>query len=219
MGRYLKGVRESVPDVGGDALILRHQSQRIVARLEEKIAELSAANARLRDLDAARTTFYRTISHELATPMTPIVGYVKLLKDQELGPLGKSQLKAVAAMDGCVQRLRSLLDDLVDVTGLETGRMRFALRDYDVLEVTRRALATVADRVAGKELMLVEEMPRGPLPAWGDEARLGRALVHLLDNAAKFTPRGGTVGVRLRRAMARPTPVPPCSRVADPSIW
>ena len=99
VGRYLKGVRESVPDVGGDALILRHQSQRIVARLEEKIAELSAANARLRDLDAARTTFYRTISHELATPMTPIVGYVKLLKDQELGPLGKSQLKAVAAMD------------------------------------------------------------------------------------------------------------------------
>jgi len=71
-----------------------------------------------------------------------------------------------------------------------------------VLEVTRRALATVADRVAGKELMLVEEMPRGPLPAWGDEARLGRALVHLLDNAAKFTPRGGTVGVRLRRAQS-----------------
>jgi signal transduction histidine kinase len=202
VGRYLKGVRESVPDVGGDALILRHQSQRIVARLEEKIAELSAVNARLRELDAARTTFYRTISHELATPMTPIVGYVKLLRDQELGPLDKGQLKAVVAMDGCVQRLRSLLDDLVDVTGLETGRMRFSLRDYDVLEVTRRALGAVGDKLAGKELMLVEELPRGPLPAWGDDARLGRAIVHLLDNAAKFTPRGGTVGVRLRRSQA-----------------
>jgi signal transduction histidine kinase len=200
VGRYLRGVRESVPDVGGDALILRHQSQRIVARLEEKIAELSAANARLRELDAARSTFYRTISHELATPMTPIVGYVKLLKDQELGPLGKSQLKAITAMDGCVQRLRGLLDDLIDVTGLETGRMRFTLRDYDFLECSRRAVAAIADKLAQKELMLVEDLPRGPMPAWGDDVRLQRAMLHLLDNAAKFTPGGGTVGVRVRKS-------------------
>jgi signal transduction histidine kinase len=202
VGRYLKGARESMPDVGGDALILRHQSQRIVARLEGKLAEITAANARLREADQARTTFYRTISHELATPMTPIVGYVKLLKDEELGPLNKAQQKALTAMDGCVQRLRGLLDDLVDVTGLEMGRMRFSLRDYDFLNVSRRAVALVADRLAAKELMLVEEMPREPLPAYGDDVRLQRALGHLLDNAAKFTPSGGTVGVRVRRTQS-----------------
>src|SRR5688572_21125419 len=81
--QFLHGAREVAPSSGGSQL-LREQSQRIVARLEEKVAELSRANARLRELDAARTEFYRNISHELATPMTPIVGYVKLLADDEL---------------------------------------------------------------------------------------------------------------------------------------
>lgn len=195
--QYLLGARES-PN-SGESERLRQQSQRIVARLEEKVAELSRANARLRELDAARTEFYRNISHELATPMTPIVGYVKLLDDEELGPLTKPQHKALRAMDDCVRRLRTLIDNLLDVTGLETGRMRFFHVDYDFLDTTRRALAAVADRLAEAKVHLVEELPRGPLPAWGDAGRLQRAIIHLLENAAKFTPSGGTVGVRVGR--------------------
>ena len=66
---------------------LRLQSQRIVSHLEEKLDQLSAANARLMEMDQARKEFYRNVSHELATPMTPIVGYVRLLLDGELGEL------------------------------------------------------------------------------------------------------------------------------------
>jgi signal transduction histidine kinase len=178
------------------------QSQRIVAHLEEKVAELSGANARLRELDTARTEFYRNISHELATPMTPIVGYVKLLKDEELGPLTKSQQKALRSMDDCVRRLRVIIDNLLDVTGMETGRMRFHHAEYDFLDTTRRALASVADRFAEAKLQLVEDLPRGPLSAWGDANRLQRAITQLLDNAAKFTPPGGTVGVRVRKLVS-----------------
>jgi signal transduction histidine kinase len=198
IGRYLSGARET-PSAGADPGRLRQQSQRIVGHLEQKVAELSSANARLRELDAARTEFYRNISHELATPMTPIVGYVKLLKDEELGPLSKPQHKALSAMDDCVRRLRGILDNLLDVTGLETGRMRFAHREYDFLDTTRRAIAQVADRLAEARLSIVEELPRGPLSAWGDAERLQRAMVHLMDNASKFTPAGGTVGVRVTR--------------------
>lgn len=194
--RYLKGAREVAPPAAKSARLME-QSQRIVAHLEEKVSELSRANARLRELDAARTEFYRNISHELATPMTPIVGYVKLLADEELGPLTKPQHKALRAMDDCVRRLRGLIDNLLDVTGLETGRMRFHHVDYDFLDTTRRALASVADRIDDAKLQLVEELPRGPLTAWGDAGRLQRAIVQLLDNAVKFTPRGGTVGVRV----------------------
>ncbi len=193
-----EGAREVEPVPAG-AVRLRQQSQRIVQHLEEKVAELSLANARLRELDAARTEFYRNISHELATPMTPIVGYVKLLLDEELGPVTRAQGKALRAMDDCVRRLRSLLDNLLDVTGLETGRMRFLHIDYDFLDTTRRALAQVADTLAESKIHLVEQLPRGPLPAWGDAGRLQRAMVHVLENAAKFTPSGGTVGVRVSR--------------------
>jgi signal transduction histidine kinase len=197
--RYLKGAKE-VPTSGArSSARLMEQSQRIVAHLEEKVAELSRANARLRELDAARIEFYRNVSHELATPMTPIVGYVKMLKDEELGPLNKPQQKALRAVDDCVRRLRGLIDNLLDVTGLETGRMRFIHGDYDFLDTTRRAVAALADRLDDAKVTLVEEMPRGPLTAWGDAGRLQRAMTQLLDNAAKFTPSGGTVGVRVTR--------------------
>jgi signal transduction histidine kinase len=169
-----------------------------VAHLEQKVAELSSANERLREIERLRTEFYRNISHELATPMTPIVGYIRMLLDEELGSLNKPQIKAVRAMDDCVRRLRSTLDNLIDVTGLETGRMRFFHKEYDFLDTVRRAVAAYADGFADRQLTLLEEMPRGPLAGYGDSERLSRAVSQLLDNAGKFTPPGGTVGVCVR---------------------
>jgi len=121
-----------------------------------------------------------------------------MLLDDELGPLNKPQDKALRAMDDCVRRLRGTLDNLIDVTGLETGRMRFFHREYDFLDMVRRAVAAYADAFAERQLTLLEEMPRGPLPAYGDSERLARAMNQLLDNAHKFTPPGGIVGVRVR---------------------
>ncbi len=197
--RFLSGHREpytSSADATGERL--RLQSHRIVAHLEQRLAELSGANERLREVERLRTEFYRNISHELATPMTPIVGYLRMLMDEELGPLNKPQAKAMRAMDDCVRRLRSTLDNLIDVTGLETGKMRFFHREYDFLDTVRRALAAYADAFAERQLTLLEEMPRGPLPAYGDSDRLARSMSQLLDNACKFTPQGGIVGVRVR---------------------
>ncbi|MFO0588522.1 MAG: hybrid sensor histidine kinase/response regulator [Polyangiaceae bacterium] len=198
IGKYLKGARETAPPSEASTH-LRQQSQRIVAHLEQKVEELSRANQRLRELDAARTEFYRNVSHELATPMTPIVGYVKLLLDEELGPLTKAQAKSLRAMDDCVRRLRGIIDNLLDVTGLETGKLRFMHVEYDFLDTTRRAIAHVADKLDDAKLLLVEELPRGPLTAVGDAGRLQRAIVQLLENAVKFTPSGGTIGVRVQR--------------------
>lgn len=199
VANYIGGQRErmmSSPDVAGERL--RVQSGRIVAHLEEKVAELSAANERLREMERLRTEFYRNISHELATPLTPIVGYLRMMMDEELGDTTTAQRKALRAMDDCIRRLRSQLDNLVDVTGLETGKMRFFHKDYDFLDTVRRAIAWHADGFAERKLTLLEEFPRGPLPGYGDSDRLGRAISQLLDNAAKFTPEGGIVGVIVR---------------------
>jgi signal transduction histidine kinase len=197
--QYVAGHREpytSSPDATGERL--RLQSHRMVGHLEQKVAELSEANERLREVERLRTEFYRNISHELATPMTPIVGYLRMLLDEELGPLNKPQAKSLRAMDDCVRRLRATLDNLIDVTGLETGKMRFFHREYDFLDTVRRAIAAYADAFADRQITLLEETPRGPLPAYGDPDRLARATNQLLDNASKFTPPGGTVGVRVR---------------------
>jgi signal transduction histidine kinase len=121
-----------------------------------------------------------------------------MLMDEELGPVTTSQRKALRAMDDCVRRLRATLDNLIDVTGLETGKMRFFHRDYDFLDTVRRAVASQADHFAERRITLLEEFPRGGMPAYGDSDRLLRAIVQLLDNAAKFTPEGGVVGVLVR---------------------
>src|SRR5262245_36856732 len=196
---YIGGHRErmlSTPDVQGERL--RVQSGRIVAHLEEKVAELSAANERLREMDKLRTEFYRNISHELATPLTPIVGYLRMLMDDELGETSKAQRKALGAMDDCIRRLRFTLDNLIDVTGLETGKMRFFHKDYDFLDTVRRAIAWHADRIAERKLTLLEEFPRGQMAGYGDADRLGRAIAQIIDNAAKFAPEGGIIGVCVR---------------------
>jgi signal transduction histidine kinase len=197
IARYLGGEREAPPAQRNARL--REQSQRIVAHLEQKVSELMKANERLRDADAARAAFYRNVSHELATPMTPIVGYCRLLLDEELGELGPAQKRALGAMEECVTRLRRIIDNLLDVTGLETGKMRFAQRQYEFSSTVRRAVEGHRSRATDDELALCEHYPQGQMHAVGDEDRLYRAVGQLLDNAIKFTPRGGAIGVRVAR--------------------
>ena len=198
---YLRGRRERAnPERTGKHLMA--QSQKIVGHLEEKIAQLSSANERLLELDIARKQFYRTISHELSTPMTPIVGYAKLLRDEELGSLSAPQKKALDAMSDCISRLRGLIDNLLDVTGLETGRMQFVYRAYDMSDVVRRAVERKLEQLRQGDRIVVTEVPPEPMVGHGDAERPARAVEHLLDNAAKFTPARGIIGVRVRRTPA-----------------
>ena len=176
---------------------LRLQSQRIVSHLEEKVDQLSSANARLVEMDQARKEFYRNVSHELATPMTPIVGYVRLLLDGELGDLNVAQSKAITAINDCAVRLRGLIDNLLDVTALETGRMNFKYEEYDLGHVVQQSLSRNEPRFLEKKQRVVHEI-HGQMLGIGDAVRLGKAIDQLLDNAQKFTPVGGSVGIRAR---------------------
>lgn len=193
---YLGGVTE-LPSQTSTEETLRKQSQRIVGHLEDKVRQLSDANRRLVELDEARKEFYRNVSHELSTPMTPIVGYVRLLCDGELGPLTEHQQKALRAIDECAARLRGLIDNLLDVTAIETDRMRFLFKEYDLNPVVRKSIERWAPEFEGRGIRFVYDVPSERLPGVGDPDRLGRAFDQLLDNAAKFTPRGGTVFVQV----------------------
>jgi len=105
-------------------------------------------------------------------------------------------------MDDCVQRLRFLIDSLLDVTAMETGKMRMAQREYDLTDVVRQCIARQRAFDDGR-LRLVADLPkRGTLVGSGDVERIGRAIDQLIDNATKFTPAGSTVGVRARRLMS-----------------
>lgn len=196
---YIKGQKEGISaEKRGEHLV--QQSQRIVGHLEQQVAALSAANERLLELDQARKEFYRNISHELSTPMTPIVGYTKLLRDQELGPLTTSQQKAVGAINDCVNRLRALIDNLLDVTGIEAGRLRFADQPFDVGDALRAAMEETQKGRDLKDQGLHIAFPDEPgFPASGDQGRVVRAISQLLENATKFCQKQAQIGVRLEK--------------------
>lgn len=195
--RFLKGHKERGDETGEHHL--RQASQRIVQRLEKKVVDLGEANTRLEEMMRLRREFLRNLSHELATPMTPVVGYLKLLINEELGPLTPMQKKALVAVDASTSRLRALVDTLLDVSSLETGRLHFYARDYDFAQIAQRAIDESRARFEDRKLALHVSLPvgKGGMPAVGDSDKLRRAMAHLLDNAAKFTPPGGEVAIEI----------------------
>lgn len=199
--RYLLGHREHADETG--EIRLRERSQKIVERLERKVGELSEANRRLEENSRLRREFLRNLSHELATPMTPVEGYMRLLLGGELGPLTETQKKCLRSVEQSTQRLRGLVDTLLDVSQLETGRLHFFRVPYDFVAIAQRAVDEVRARFDDQGVTLHVEQVREPtFPAHGDADKLLRAMVHVLDNACKFTPRGGQVAVAVRRGFS-----------------
>lgn len=194
--QFLHGYREWADDES--EVLLRERTQKIVEHLEKKILELSETNKRLEEVARLRREFLQNVSHELATPMTPVVGYLRLLLNEELGPLTDLQRKCLGSIETSTQRLRSVVDTLLDVSSLETGRMHYYARPYDFREVATRALDQLRPKFEARDVTLLERIPKGPLQAQGDPDKLLRAMVHVLDNASKFTPIGGEVAVEVR---------------------
>lgn len=195
--RFLRGHRERADDTG--EFHLRQRSQKIVERLERKVVELSEANQRLEQMARLRREFLQNVSHELATPMTPVVGYLRLLLAEELGPLTPLQRKCLDSVQASTQRLRALVDTLLDVSSFESGRMHFYEREYDFVELAGKAVEEARAVFDERDVDIVQEPAAKGLMARGDPDKIKRAMVHVLDNAAKFSSRGAEVGVAIRR--------------------
>lgn len=191
VSRFLAGDRDVREETG--EIDLREHSHRIVTRLEDKVVELSRANERLEEIARQRREFLRNVSHELATPMTPIVGYLKLLLNDELGEVTPLQRKSLGAVQRSVVRLRDLIDTLLDISAFERGRLHFYDRPYDFVSLARLALKRAQDGVAG-EANVQAVIPQ-ELPSRGDPDKLRRAMVHVIQNALKFSPRGAPIRV------------------------
>lgn len=194
--RFLGGHRVRADESG--EIRLRQQSQRISEHLEQKVRELSAANERLEEMARLRREFLQNVTHELATPMTPVVGYLRLLLDEELGPLTPLQRKCLLAIERSNKRLRQVMDTLLDVSSLETGRMHYYRLAYDFQQIASQAIQEVQPRLLEQGVLLRDELQAIPMPAFGDAEKLRRAMVHVLDNALKSTPSGSQIAVAVR---------------------
>jgi CheY-like chemotaxis protein len=146
---FQAGQRESVSESERTPHLVDH-SQRVAERLEAKVRELTRVNERLREVDRLKMEVLRNVSHELSTPMTPLLGYVKMLTQGELGPVTAQQLQVFERMSGSLLRLRGLIENLLNVTRFATGVVALETGAVDALEVVRVVAAEVAARVKAR---------------------------------------------------------------------
>jgi signal transduction histidine kinase len=164
------------------------------AQLEERVAErtreLTQANARLVELDRLKSEFLATMSHELRTPLAGILGLAGLLRDGGSGPLSDEQRRRLGLIHGSGQRLLELIDDMLDVSRIEAGRMEVEATRFDFADLLAQIDAAVRPLAQAKGLAFACAVQGAQLPAYGDWRKCLRVVRNLAVNAVKFTEAG-----------------------------
>jgi PAS domain S-box-containing protein len=152
-----------------------------------------------KEADRLKSEFISTVSHELRTPLTSIRGSLGLLAAGKAGPLPTVAKPLVDIANNDCQRLVRLINDLLDIQKIEAGRMEFRMKPLEIAALVERSIET--NRSYGDQfgVRFALEKPDGELRVQGDPDRLHQVLANLLSNAAKFSPKGGTVEVAVRR--------------------
>lgn len=158
------------------------------ARLEQAIVELKT-------LDRLKSDFMAVMSHELLTPINFIVGFGSALEDELLGPLNPAQRETVVKLLDGADRLTRMVRNTLEYTQLAAGKLEVRLDDVDLAAVIREAATAAQPILAARNQSLVLDLPASLPEAHADPDRTRQVLAELLDNAAKFSPRGARLSL------------------------
>ncbi|MCP4429183.1 MAG: response regulator [Chloroflexi bacterium] len=165
--------------------------------LQERTAELSAANASLERALRAKDEFLANMSHELRTPLSAILGKYEILQEELYGPLNEKQHSSLGIIGESGRHLLSLINDILDLAKLESGKTELDFRPVFVQSVCRASLQFVKQIAFKKGIKVSFTADENVRALLADERRLKQILVNLLSNAVKFTPEGGRVGLKV----------------------
>jgi signal transduction histidine kinase/DNA-binding response OmpR family regulator len=182
----------------------------------QRAAEVQKANQRLQAINVEllhakeeaergskfKDQFLSTMSHELRTPLNAILGFSDLLADESYGPLNERQQRYVAHVHTGGKHLLSLINDILDLSKIEAGRMELALEGISVERIFGEVLSAMRPLADKKCHMLSKDAP-SRLSIQADSTRFKQILMNLLGNAIKFTPTGGTIEVVARLVEGR----------------
>jgi len=150
------------------------------------------------EVDRLKSEFVTNVSHELRTPMTSIKGYADLLLLGAAGQLAPDQARFLDIIKNNADRLSLLVNDLLDISRIESGRVQLVMRATPVADVIRDVLATLEGRIDEqlKPMTLQADLPPDLPPAWGDRERITQIIMNLADNAFNYTDAGGRITLR-----------------------
>jgi signal transduction histidine kinase/ActR/RegA family two-component response regulator len=191
---------------------------RMLERIEMREADLSRANEELRkevaerrraeqeraellvrerEANRLKDEFLATLSHELRTPLNAILGWTKLLRSNAVP--SASMDRALEKVERNAQVQSRLIEDLLEISRIVTGKLRLEYRPFDLVTLCTTAIDSIRPTAEARGIAIRREFSQADMPTMGDPDRLQQVFWNLLSNAVKFTPAGGTVTVSLRR--------------------
>jgi signal transduction histidine kinase len=174
---------------------LSELNQSLDRRVTERTTALEATDAQLREANRRKDEFLATLAHELRNPLAPVRNAIQVLR---LKGLASPELQwAAELIDRQIQAMSRLIDDLMDVSRINQGRIELRRQRVELARVLQDAVETTRPFIdeCGHELALI--LPDQSLPLEADPTRLAQAFMNLLNNAAKYTDRGGRIELRV----------------------
>ena len=179
---------------------LHRSRRRVEAAAQERLRHMEEIRAAWQEAEAANRTkdeFLATVSHELRTPLNAIVGWAQIL---QISPDDKEKLeRGLQVIHRNAKAQAQLIDDLLDLSRIISGKMRLDVRPVDLVPVLEGAIEAIRPAAEARQIRLHRLLDPQAGPIAGDPDRLRQVVWNLLTNAVKFTPKGGRIEVRLER--------------------
>ena len=183
--------------VAMDNARLYEAAKKARAEAERAAAESERLYKQAEESSRLKEEFLATISHELRTPLSAILGWTRMLRLGQLTP--ENATKALDTIERNARAQAQLVDDLLDVSRIITGKLRMDVRPADPNSFIDAAVESVRPAAEAKGVRMQKVVDTGPISIPGDPVRLQQVVWNLLSNAIKFTPRGGRVQIRSER--------------------
>jgi signal transduction histidine kinase len=165
------------------------QNARLFREIEDKSRQLEVASQH-------KSEFLANMSHELRTPLNAIIGFSEVLAERMFGEINEKQAEYLSDILESGQHLLSLINDILDLSKIEAGRMELEPADFDLPSAIGNALSLVKERAHRRGITLERTLDERLGMIYADERKVKQVLLNLLSNALKFTPEGGQIGVR-----------------------
>ncbi len=204
-GVYRWMMDRGIPQIGVDGTFLGYVGSCIDINERKESEESKEAMLKIEQAaraEAERTAllkdeFLATVSHEMRTPLTAMLGWVQLLRNGSLPP--ETVPQALETIERNARAQAKLIDDLLDMSRILSGRLRLDVQTVNIMDTVEAALAAAEPGAAAKRIQLIRVLDSRAGPVSGDPTRLQQVVWNLLNNAIKFTPNAGKITVTLER--------------------
>lgn len=197
VAEFLGGMRESIT-IEQESAYLREYNERLVDRLEKKVQELTKANEALSHTDAMKSRFINLAAHELRTPLAAVHGYLSLLTASDSEFMAQADERTLQVIEGVVtgvDRLRGIVQDMLDVTRIEAGTLQLKHAPIGLSMILDKINKDFKNVVARRQQTLIVADANHVPTMWADGERVTQILRNLVSNAIKYTPDGGTIEI------------------------